>query len=100
MGRIEPEPLILLQDDKLRYYVVLTALAFQHGHLHYAQVSPSGFQTTKVSAVAGELVGIAAATVGRLSVDGTRLATDPTGTSLGSAEFGRDFLLQKLLEYS
>jgi hypothetical protein len=35
----------------------------------------------------------------RLSVDGTRLATDPAGTSDGPSELGRDFLLQKLLQY-
>src|SRR6266699_1876697 len=64
MWRIEPEAPILLQVGKLRSHIVLTALTFQHGHPHRVQVSPSGFQTAKVSAVAGELVGIGAATVG------------------------------------
>ena len=99
MGRIEPEALILLQDGKLRHHIVLTALAFQHGHPQRVQVAPSGFQTAAVMAVAGELVGIAAATVGRLSVDGTSLATYPPWTALRASELGRDFLLQKLLEH-
>ncbi len=49
--------------------------------------------------VAGELVGIGAATVGTLPVDRTRLVTHPTRTADGASELGRDFLLQKLLEH-
>ena len=49
--------------------------------------------------IASELVGIGTATVGALPVDGTRLATDPTGTSLRPSQLGRDFLFQKLLEH-
>jgi len=50
-------------------------------------------------AIAGELVGIAAATAGTLPVDRTRLATHPTWTALRPSQLGRDFLLQKLLEH-
>ena len=50
-------------------------------------------------AVAGELVGIGAATVGTLPVDRTSLATHLAGTALGSSKLGLDFLLQKLLEH-
>jgi hypothetical protein len=99
MWCIEPETLILLQDGKLRHHIVLTALAFQHGHPQRIQVPPSRFQTATVMAVTDELVGIGAATVGTLPVDRTRLTTDPTGTSLRASKLDRDFLLQKLLEY-
>src|SRR6266702_3048835 len=64
LRRIEPVALILLQDGKLRHHVVLTALACQHRHPYHIQVPPSGFQTAAVMAVAGELIGIARATVG------------------------------------
>ena len=50
-------------------------------------------------AVAGELVGVSAATLGTLPVDRTSLATDPTGTALGPSKLGCDFLLRKLLEH-
>jgi hypothetical protein len=100
MGRIEPEALILLQDGKLCHHIVLTALTFQHGHPHHVQMPPSGFQTAAVMAVACELVGIGAATVGAPPVNRTSLATHLPWTSLGWSEFGSDFLLQKLLEYS
>src|SRR5258707_4708255 len=98
MGRIEPDALILLQDGNLRHHIVLTALAFQHRHPYHIQLPPSGFQTADVLAVAGELIGIGAATVSALPVNRTSLATDPTGTADGPSKLGRDFLLQKLLE--
>jgi len=52
---------------------VLTALAFQHRHPYHIQVPPSGFQTADVLAVAGELIGIGAATVSALPVNRTSL---------------------------
>ncbi len=60
LGCIEPEALILLQDSKLRHHIVLTALAFQHGHAQHVHLPPSGFQTAPVMAIASELVSIAA----------------------------------------
>ena len=99
MGRIEPEALILLQDGKVRHHVVFTALTFQHGHLHRVQVSPSGFQTAAVMAVAGELVGIGATTVRTLPVDQTRLTRDPPWTTLRASQLAGDFLLEKLLQH-
>ena len=99
MGRIEPEALILLQDGKLYHHIVLTALTFQHGHPHRIQVPPSGFQTAAVMAVTGELIGIGAATMATLPVDGTGLATHATRTADGASQLGRDFLLQELLQH-
>ncbi len=69
LWRIQPETPILLQDGKLCHHIVLAALAFQHRHPHHVQVPPSGFQTAAIMAVAGELVGISAATVGIVPVD-------------------------------
>jgi hypothetical protein len=99
MWRIEPETLILLQDGKLLYHIVLTSLAFKHGYPQRVQVPPSGFQTATVMAVAGELVSIGAATVGTLPVNRTRLTTHPTWTAFRPSQLDGDFLLQKLLEY-
>jgi hypothetical protein len=50
-------------------------------------------------AVAGELVGIGAATVGTVPVDGTSLATHLAWTADGASKLGCDFLLQKLLQH-
>ncbi len=57
------------------------------------------FQIATIMTIAGELIGIGAATGGTLPVDRTRLTTHPTWTSLRSSQLDRDFLLQTLLEY-
>jgi len=48
---------------------VLTALALHHRYAQFVQMPPARLQTAPVMAIAGELVGIAAAIVGTLPIE-------------------------------
>ncbi len=51
-----------------------------------------------VMSVARELVGITRSTEHTAPIDRTNLSAHPAWTALRASQFGRDFLLQKLLE--
>ncbi len=98
LRRIEPETLVLISDGELRHHIVLTPLAFHHGHTQAIQVPPARLQRAAILPIAGALVGILAPTVCTLLINRPRLATDPTRTADGATKLGRDFLLQKRLQ--
>jgi hypothetical protein len=92
---IQPKALKLLQDREVRNHIVLTVLAFQHGHLQIIEMTPACFQAPTVMPITRKLVGIRASALPTVPINLACLRTHPSWFSFLPAQFRRHLFFEK-----